>query len=214
MDIVFLIPTVSNTLQDVKAIVNALLLTFGITKYNGVHVGIITCAEQGKIVLKLNENYMKAEIQNILQSLQVKGRQVILDKCLREASSNMFDVRGGVRNNVDKYFVVFDDGSSLFYQPAVNNAVLTLKNQGITVMGMAVGNSPSAEIKMRTISHVPKSVWLKQTRRREVQNAAFFARSVSEVLCKGKIHSHNLCGNNSCKNTNIDITINIRKSLL
>ena len=186
MDIVFLIPTVSNSLQDVKAIVNAMLLTFGIKKYDGVHVGIVTCAEQGKIVLKLNENYMRGEIQGLLESLQMEGRQAVLDECLREASNNMFDVRGGVRNSVDKYMVVFDDGSSMFRQPAVNNAISSLKFKGITVMGMAVGSDPSAERKMRTISHVPKSVWLKQTREREVQNAAFFARSVSEVLCKGK----------------------------
>ena len=186
VDIVFLIPTVSNALQDIKAIVNAMLLTFGIRKYEGVHVAIITCAEQGKIVLKLNENYMRAEIQNILKSLQMAGRTVILDECLREASNNMFDVRGGVRNGVDKYMVVFDDGSSLFRQPAINNSISTLKSQGITIMGMAVGSISAAQVKMRTISHVPKSVWLKQTRQREVQNAAFFARSVSEVLCKEK----------------------------
>ena len=189
MDIAFLIPTVSNTLQDVKVIVNAMLLTFGIKKYGGVHVGIITCAEQGDVMLKLNENYIRAEIQDILESLQIKGSQVVLDKCLREASSDMFDVKGGVRNSVDKYLIVFDDGSSLFVQPAVNNAISTLRSQGITVMGMAMGSNPAAETKMRTISHVPKSVWLKPARQREVQNAAFFARSVSEVLCKGNIQS-------------------------
>ena len=188
VDIAFVIPTVSDTLQNVKTIVDAILVTFGIRKYEGVHVGIITCAEQGDILLRLNENYMRTEIQNILQSLQMEGRRVILDKCLTEASNNLFDVRGGVRNGVDKYLVVFDDGSSTFFQPAVNNAVSTLKTQGIIVMGMAVGNDPAATTKMRTISNVPKSAWLKLARRREVQNAAFFARSISEVLCKGKIY--------------------------
>ena len=189
VDITFIIPTVSNTLQDVKAIVNAMLLTFGIRKYEGVHIGIITCAEQGDIVLKLNENYMRTEIQDVIKSLEIKGSQVRLDKCLKEASDNMFDVKGGVRNAVDKYLVVFDDGSSLFVQPAVNNEISTLRKQGITVMGIAVGNSPSATTKMRIVSHEPKTVWLKQVRRREIQNAASFARSVSEVLCKGKICS-------------------------
>ena len=192
MDIAFVIPTVSDTLQSVKAIVNAMLLTFGITKYEGVHVGIITCAEQGDILLRLNENYMRTEIQNILQSVKIEGRQVVLDKCLTRASNDMFDVRGGVRNAVDKYLVVFDDGSSSFIQPAVNNAISTLKKQGITVMGMAVGSDPAATTKMRTISHTPESVWSKQLREREVQNAAFFARSVSDVFCDGKIYSHML----------------------
>lgn len=185
LDIAFLIPTVSNSLQDIKAIVNAMLLTFGIRKY-GVHVGLITCAEKGDVVLKLNENYMKTDVQSQLKTLRVTGRRAFLAKCLREASNSMFDVRGGVRNAVDKYLVVFDDGSSSFVQPAVDDAIATLKQQGVIVMGIAVGNNPTAETNMRSISHVPDSVWLKQTREREVRNAAFFARSVSEVLCNGE----------------------------
>lgn len=192
MDIAFVIPTVSDTLQSVKAIVNAMLLTFSITKYQGVHVGIIACAEQGDILLRLNEIYTRAEIQNILQSVKIEGRQLVLDKCLTEASNNMFDVRGGVRNGVDKYLVVFDDGSSSFIQPAVNNVISTLKKQGIKVMGMAVGSDSAATTKMRTISHAPQSVWSKQLRAREVQNAAFFARSVSDVFCDGKFYSPKL----------------------
>lgn len=186
MDIAFLIPTTSNTLQDVKVIVNAMLLTFGMKKYGGVHIGIITCAEKGDVVLKLNERYIRTDVQDTLESLQRRGNRVVLDECLRHSSRAIFDVTGGVRNAVDKYLIVFDDGSSSFSQPAVNNALSILRRQGVIVIGMSVGSDSAAVTKMRTISHEPKSVWFKQIRAREVENAAFFARSVSEVLCKGK----------------------------
>lgn len=203
LDIVFLIPTVSNTIEDVKQITNAMLLSFGIKKYDGVHVGIISCAEEGDVVLKLNKNYVRAEMQRILMSMRVKGSQAVLHKCLLEAANNMFDVRGGVRNAVDKYLVVFEDGGSSFYQPAVDNAISILKSQGVTVMGMAVGNNFAAVTKMRAISTPPQNVWLKRIRSREVRNAAFFARSVSEFLCKGKTR---FCRNWCSSNFNSKIT--------
>ena len=129
MDIAFLIST-SNSLQDVKSILNAMILVLNIQRYDGTHVGVMTCERQGNILLKLNEKYLRNDILDTIQSLQPRNSRATLDKCLSEASRSMFDVKGGVRNAVDKYLIVFDDGNSLFKQTAVNDAISTLKNQG------------------------------------------------------------------------------------
>lgn len=186
----FLIPTVNSIgekgFEDIKVIANALLSTFGIKKYGGVHVGIVTCAEVGNVIMKFDDSYYKSNIRRILKSLKLQGRRLVLEECLREASNNLFDVRGGVRTVADKYLIVIGDNSFSFSKQVVDKALLPLKNQGVKIKSMSLGTDPAAAARMRSISSEPKSIWFRQVQSEEVLNAGYFARSITEGLCKGK----------------------------
>ena len=190
VDVAFLIPTAKHVgekgLKDIKLVINALLATFGIKKYGGVHVGFMTCAEVGEVVMNFDDHHNRKEIRNVLESMKATGRETKLDNCLKDASLNLFDVRGGVRNAVDKYLIVIGDGRGSFIQQSVRTHLLSLKNQGVKILSWARSSSRPTIARMKTISSNPKDIWFRLMQRREVDNAGFFGRSISEIICKGK----------------------------
>ena len=188
VDVAFLIPTAKHVgekgLKDIKLVINALLSTFGIKKYGGVHVGFMTCAEVGEVVMNFDDYHNRKEIRNVLEAMKLKamGKDTKLENCLKDASLNLFDVRGGVRNAVDKYLVVIGDGRASFIQQSVRTPLLSLKNQGVKVLSWARSSSQTAIARMKTISSDPKDIWFRQMQKREVENAGFFGRSISEII--------------------------------
>lgn len=54
------------------------------------------------------------------------------------------------------------------------------------MIGIAIGNNRAATSSMRTISSPPKTFWFKTVGQREIDNAELFARSLSELICRGK----------------------------
>ena len=169
-------------LEDVKNVITAILSTFRLQKRDGVHVGVLTCAKRGKVILKFDDTYSMPDIMNVLKSIKLKGRKFLLEQCLKEANDNLFDIRSGVRNHVGKYLFIFGKTISPLSRLA---AVHPLQNQGVKVIGMSLSNHPVHIKRMKSISSQPHSIWFKHIRRRELESTEYFARAISELICKG-----------------------------
>ena len=125
--------------QKIKDFTKELIKGFKIGIRN-THVGVVVFSHVAKVAIRLDETFDKTTLLSKVESISYLGYTTATDDALRVSDSEMFSIKGGVRQNVPLVLVVLTDGNCTVCKEDVTIPARALKNKGVEIFSIAVGN--------------------------------------------------------------------------
>lgn len=132
-----------------KSLLKAIGREFDVSMY-GSHVSIILYNNNAEVVTGFNNKTTLKNFENTVDNLPLRGGKVRLDKALRLAASEVFTKEKGMRDeNVPKIMFILTDGtqSRKCDEEALELAIAPLRNEGVHVVAIGVGEADERELR-------------------------------------------------------------------
>jgi hypothetical protein len=147
VDLVFAIEgskALKKNFEDIKKTVIKMLIRYKIAKYD-THVGVLEFSDSPSKEIRLDATFAKETLTKLVSEIQPsEGENVNTDKALHEAAK-MFTVKYGGRAGYPKALVLITGSKSDGEEP-LNEAVKPLKEEGIQLTVITVGNDTDPEL--------------------------------------------------------------------
>ena len=125
--------------QKIKDFTKTLVSSFKIGVQE-THVGVIVFSHIAKVAIRLDETFDKATLLDKIDNISYLGYTTATDDALRLSNTEMFSLKGGVRQNVPLVLVVLTDGNCTACKEDVSIPANALKAKGVNIFAIAVGN--------------------------------------------------------------------------
>lgn len=147
VDLVFVIEgseAVKNDFDKIKETVIKMLDRYKISKED-THVGVLEFSDSTSTEIRLDAAYDVEILKKIISEIRPSdGKIVNIDRALREAAK-MFTVKYGGRAGYPKVLILITGSKSDGKEP-LKEAVQPLKEEGIQLMVIAIGNNTDPEL--------------------------------------------------------------------
>lgn len=90
---------------------------------------------------RFSETKSLKDFQKEVENLPLKGGRANLDKALHSAASDMFTVKNGMRPNVPKVLVVFNDGAQKVITQSAKDISSMLRKNEVRVIVIGIGEA-------------------------------------------------------------------------
>ena len=120
---------------------------FNISK-DGAHIGLLEFSNVTTIEITLNESYAKEPRKDLIRRVSPSGGKIAnLDKTLRVAD-DIFKVENGGRAGIPKVLIIIAGvvGGTPSGEESLKKAVTPLKESGVQVFVISIGNKTDSEI--------------------------------------------------------------------
>eukprot|EP00795_Rhopilema_esculentum_P016249 gene16249-7628_t len=125
--------------QKIKDFTKTLVSSFKIGVQE-THVGVIVFSHVAKVAIRLDETFDKATLLDKIDNISYLGYTTATDDALRLSNTEMFSLKGGIRQNVPLVLVVLTDGNCTACKEDVSIPANALKAKGVNIFAIAVGN--------------------------------------------------------------------------
>lgn len=124
--------------QKIKDFTKNLVSNFKIGVQD-THVGIVVFSHVAKVAIRLDETFDKKTLLEKVQNISYLGYTTATDDALRVSNTEMFSLKGGVRQNVPYVLIVMTDGRCTACKEKVTVPARALKAKGVEIFSIAVG---------------------------------------------------------------------------
>ena len=122
----------------------------------GTHIAVVKYSTRTNTEFRLNQYFTKSELKQAVDSIFYRGGATYTAEALRHLSRNIFTQSAGMRTDpgIPKVLVLLTDGHS--QGASVGPPAQELKNIGVGIFGIGVGNGISVS-QLNDISSDPDS---------------------------------------------------------
>ena len=128
--------------------------------YDKTHVGILIFSTRAEKQIGLTDTYDRNELQAKIDRLPFRGDGTAIDDALRLANNAFFSLTGGARQGIPHIMILITDGACNACNEPVEDAAQTIKDGGVIVYTIGVGNQIStAELEIISSSLFFNAGW-------------------------------------------------------
>ncbi|XP_047124483.2 collagen alpha-6(VI) chain [Hydra vulgaris] len=145
VDIVFLLDS-SGSLrkyyQNEKDFLKSVISAFGVS-FNGTRAAVITFSYHAQLSIKLNKYSNLNSFKEAVDNIVLMGSTTRIDKALRLAQKEVFELENGARPGVAKILFLLTDGSQTQERGSENPVAIAneLRSAGVTIIVIGITNA-------------------------------------------------------------------------
>ncbi len=168
-----------------KSFVKSLAYRFGLSA-KGSHAGAVIFSHKAEVKVTFAEKNSITEFNDAIDNLPLLGYTTRIDKALRVAYNDLFQVRNGMRLGVPKVVFVLTDGKQTNEYDAVSpaTAILPFHESDMKVIVIGVGSSVSKN-ELRSMAKSEKDVYFAKDFD-ELMSSEFVDKVIALSCQKGK----------------------------
>nr|XP_047124295.1 cartilage matrix protein-like [Hydra vulgaris] len=128
--------------QNEKDFLKSVISVFGVS-FNGTRAAVITFSYHAQLSIKLNKYSNLNSFKKAVDNIVLMGSTTRIDKALRLAQKEVFELENGARPGVAKILFLLTDGSQTKERGSENPVVIAnkLRSTGVTIIAIGITNA-------------------------------------------------------------------------